>query len=521
MCSKGIKEMAQTFCWPLRGVLAALAGLLVGCATVNPAPDYRRAAEHVQRATAVKMVYDPDGEQAVANRIDVLLAGGLTAQEVPELALLNNPELQAAFRDIGIARAELVQAGLLSNPSLAVAFRLPAGGGLTAIDLDLAQNIADLWLIPVRKKVAERGLDRTILEVVRRATELAAKARSDYYAALGADERLRISRENLDITRKTLELTKFRRQAGAGSELDVNLARGVVLEGQLHVDQARLAAAEARRTLATTLGLVSDAQALVLADGLPDPPDYLLSLERLVGAALAERTDVQALRNAVRAAKERLILEHRQVFPTVEIGLSLERDARGPTHDRDILADTARSSIAAGRLTAPEIEPRSARDADQDLTLGPGLALELPVFDQNQAQIARARYEFERAERLLRGLERTVYQDVHGAVDQAQTAWRIATFYRDDVLPQAQKSLDMSHESYHAGKASILSVLDAERTFLAAWEGYAVALQESAAATPRLERVVGLPLREIIRAGGGDERPVTTQPARSQSGGAD
>lgn len=513
--------MDQTIRWPLYTALIAMAGSLIGCATVNPGPDYRRAVEHVQRATAVEMVYDPEGEQAVADRIDVLLADGLTVQEAAELALLNNPELQAAFHDIGIARAELVQAGLLSNPSLAVAFRLPAGGGLTGIDLDIAQNIADLWQIPVRKRIAERGLDRTILEVAGRATELAAEARSAYYAALGADERLRIARENLDITRKTLELTELRRQAGAGSELDVNLARGVVLEGQLRVDQARLAAADAKRTLATTLGLVADAQALVLTDALPDPPEYQLSLEWLVGTALIERTDVQAMRNAVRAAKERVILEYRRVFPTLEIGLSLERDARGPIPGRDILADTARSSIAAGRLTAPEIEPRSARDVDQDLAIGPGLMLELPIFDQNQAQIARARYEWERAGRLLQALERIVHQDVYGAIDQAQTAWQIAAFYRDDVLPQAQKSLDMSRESYHAGKASILSVLDAERTYLSASEGYAAALQESASAMPRLERVVGLPVHEIIRAGAEVERPATTQPSKGQSGAAE
>lgn len=509
--------MNQTFRWPLYAASIGIAGFLPGCATVNPGPDYRRAAEHVQRATAVEMVYDSEGEQAVAERIEELLAEGLNARESAELALLNNPELQAAFHDIGIARAELVQAGLLSNPSLAVAFRLPAAGGLAAIGLDIGQNIADLWQIPVRKRVAERELDRTVLEVARRAAELAAEARSAYYAALGAQVRLRIARENLDITRKTLELTEFRRKAGAGSELDVNLARGVVLEAELGVYQARLAEAEARRTLATTLGLVSDAQALVLTEVLPEPPEYELSLEWLVGLALIERTDVQALRNAVRAAKERLILEHRRVFPTLEIGLSMERDASRPIPGRDIVADTARASIAGGRLTAPEIEPRSARDVDQDLSLGPGLALELPIFDQNQAQIARARYELEQADRLLQRLERIVYQDVYSAIDRARTAWRIAVFYRDEVLPQARQSLDMSRESYYAGKASILSVLDAERTYLAARNSYAATLEESAAAMPRLERVVGLPLDQIIRTGAGNGEQVTTQPAETRT----
>ena len=72
-------------------------------------------------------------------------------------------------------------------------------------------------------------------------------------------------------------------------------------------------------------------------------------------------------------------------------------------------------------MTAPEIRPRSARDVDQDVTLGPGFALELPIFDQNQARNARARYLLEQAVHRLNALETTI-------VREAPVANR-ATFY--------------------------------------------------------------------------------------------
>jgi cobalt-zinc-cadmium efflux system outer membrane protein len=484
-----------------RAVSGSLVPLLAGCATVDPQPDYQRADEYIQRATAHEEAHPREDAEALHQHVGALLEDGLTVEEAAEIALLNNPELRAAWMRIGIAKADLIQAGLLSNPSLAMAFRLPAGGGLSAIDLDIAQNIADLWQIPPRKRAGERVLERTILEIAHQATALAAEAKGDYFVALGAEERLKIARENLEVTRTTLELTRFRQQAGAGSTLDLNLARGVVLEAQLAVDRARLATAEARRELATTLGLMIDADELVLAASLPSPPQYELASESLKEMALTERLDFRALSAAVRAADERLVLEYRRVFPSLEVGLSLEREARKAQGGRNILADTARASIANGQLTAPEIEPRSARDSGQEVTLGPSFALELPVFDQNQARIARARYEREQAVRRLERLERMITQEVFSAIDQAETAWKIARFYHDEVLPQAKQNLAMSQESYRVGKASILSVLDAERTYLAARDGYAGALEEAAAAVPRLERTIGLPVEAIVRAG--------------------
>ena len=493
---------------------------LGGCARVNPRPDYERAAARIERATGHAETYRPGEDERVAARLMEIVKDGITADEAAQIALLNNPKLQSAFYEIGIARADVVQSGLLSNPSLGVALRLPGGGGLASFEADLAQNVAELWQLPVRKRAAERALDRTILEVAAQAAEIAGEAKSAFYATVGADGRLKIAQQNREVTQRVLELAEFRRSAGAGSELDVNLARGVFLETELTVHKARLATAEARRTLVEVLGLTIHPDELVLTETLGHIPEHPLDEDRLGELALAERLDVRATRQAVRAAEERLVLEQRRVFPSLEVGVALERGERGRAEGRDLLADTARASVASGELTAPEIEPRSARRSHTDFSIGPSLALELPVFDQNQAQIARARYQLEQSVRLLDGLERTIRQNVRGAIDQAQTAWEVARFYRDQIVPQAQRSLDMSRESYHAGKSSVLSVLDAERTYLSARDRYAEALQAAAAAVPVLERAVGLPIDRLVRAA--DPEPAgapATQPARRSTPG--
>ena len=130
---------------PQRGFAVLSLGALLaygGCATVNPRPDYERAAKYVSEATGQESSYRPGEEEMVERKVAELLAEGLTAAEAVQICLLNNPRLQAAFFDVGMARADLVQSGLLSNPSLGLSLRLPSGGGLANLEGGLAHHVA-------------------------------------------------------------------------------------------------------------------------------------------------------------------------------------------------------------------------------------------------------------------------------------------------------------------------------------------------------------------------------------------
>jgi outer membrane protein, heavy metal efflux system len=489
--------------------LLIAAGSVGGCATVEPRQDYRQVAQRVTEATGRELVYQPEDDALVAEVVEGLTEDGITAAEAAEICLLNNPTLQAAFMEIGIARADAVQAGLYTNPFLSVSGLLPDAGGLANIQATVAQNIAEFWQIPIRKRMAEHSLDAAIVGLARQASALAADAKAAYYTAVGADERLRIAHENLVIAKNLLDLTLMRQKAGAANELDVNLSRGVAVDSAIAVERDRLSAANARRDLATVLGLVVDADALVLNDPLPgdypEPPGAPL----LVTLAKSWRLDLQAAEEVVEAAQANLDYEYRRVFPDVQIGLSLERSERARQGGRDVLADTIRSSIAGGGLTAPGIQPRSERRRaqGQGFIIGPSLGVTLPIFDQNQAQIAKAQYAVHQARKMLDALDRAVTQEVRGAVDRALTSWRLMRMYRDQSLPLAQGNLDLSREAYRAGRASFLSVLEAQRFFLDTRRGYVAASQTAATMIPELERSIGLPFDRFLEEVNGSIEP--------------
>jgi outer membrane protein, heavy metal efflux system len=476
----------------------SLSAALVGCATVDPRPDYNRAAQYITQATGADTAFRPEEDALVAEHVARLLSGGLTADEAVQICLLNNRTVQSRFYDIGMARADLVQSGLFSNPSLAFTLQFPDGGGLANLDAGFTQNLADVWQIPARRRAAEHTLARTILEAAHAASIAVAETKTAYYRAVQADRQSAIAAERVQLAGQVLNLALGRQEAGAGGEVDVNLARSEQLDAQLALRTAQLAAFEARSALAVLLSLIQAPDALELTDVLSDPPAGVLADDAILAAAVESRLDLQAARMATQEAWAQLRTEWARVFPTLEIGVALERDERRPTGGRNILADSALASIAAGEPTL-DIAPQE-KQGGQDTLLGPSIAMELPIFNQNQGGIARARYAYAQSCKRLDDLELQVQQQVRLAAVRARTAWSNVSFYRDEVLPLRETSVALARTAYQAGRTPLINVLEAERALLSARAGYAESHQASALAGVELERVTGRPFAQILAA---------------------
>lgn len=483
-------------------VTAAVTG---GCVSVDAQRDFDRVGEHVEHAVGHAEIYRLGDDALIASKVREMVDDGLTSEEAVQVCLLNNPRLQAAFLNVGIARADLVQSGLLSNPILGVSLKLPAGGGLAGLEAGLAQNIADLWQIPARKRAARRDLDREILTAARTASVLASKAKAAYYAAVAADLLTAISCENRDLVQRLLDMAVARRDAGAGTEVEVNLSRSELGERVLAVRRAEMAAYEARAELATVLGLATAPDELLLIEPLSDPPDTPTTAERLLEIALTHRLDIQAAVEAVAAAEARVSEQRLRVFPSFEVGLAFERDARHRSSRGNVLTGAARATAQAGTLTVPGLAPQG--EGGHDVTLGPSISLELPIFDQNQAQIARAQYAHAQAVKTLDAVTREVRQEVLLVYKRARMAWENDAFYREQLLPLRQASLASAKEAYRAGKVSFLAILESQRTLVAARADHVDARLRSALGLVEWQRATGRPIDAILEKPAADSAP--------------
>ena len=99
-----------------RMVLPVLAAALTGCAVPKT-----RASKTCAPPSANAPLRGSTGSAAAEDDEARRLLETSSARTHPEsavqIALLNNPALQAAYEDLGVAQADVVQAGILKNPT--------------------------------------------------------------------------------------------------------------------------------------------------------------------------------------------------------------------------------------------------------------------------------------------------------------------------------------------------------------------------------------------------------------------
>ncbi|MBK9119390.1 MAG: TolC family protein [Phycisphaerales bacterium] len=222
-----------------------LVGLTGGCVSLDTGPDIQRSAAEVERAVGIPAEFLLHDVATAAETTEELLADGLTDGEAVQVALLNNPNVRAAMLSIGVSRAEFVQSALYSNPTLFLSLRFPDSGGLPDFEVNLAQNIAELWLVPARQEAAQRDLDRVVLEAARSTALVVLDVRQAYVRAALAPLRVELAADGVESATQLVEIAELRQQAGSGSEVDLNLARATKLQAVADLRNARLAAVEA------------------------------------------------------------------------------------------------------------------------------------------------------------------------------------------------------------------------------------------------------------------------------------
>lgn len=463
----------------IRPGLAATGLLFIaGCASVDPKPAFEDVQRSVSERTGQQLSWagSPAEATALEQEVATLLKGDLTVERAVQVALLNNPSLQATFEGLGVSQAELVQAGLPENPELAAFVRFPSEGDGRNTELSFLLNIFDIFIAPQRKKVAAGELERTKLEVANDVLALAAEAKTAFITLQARQQLVKRLRAILDLTETAERFARRLHEAGNIPELE--LENQIALHRQSKVDVAR-AEAEVRgdrERLNRLLGLWGPNTAWTVSAPLPDPPALEIPTEGLEARAIAQRQDVQAARWSVDLVGRALALKkNTRFFPVgIHVGVNTETESGSP------------------RLTGPE------------------LALQLPIFDTGKASIARLEAEHRRAQRQLEALAVNARSEVRETRDRMLASRDLATYYRETLLPQRVRILELTLRYYNAmfkGAFDLLlakqAEVEAEKAHIEAWRDYWIAKAE-------LERAVG----GALPAAGGP--PVMTQAPRQE-----
>jgi cobalt-zinc-cadmium efflux system outer membrane protein len=117
--------------------------------------------------------------------------------------------------------------------------------------------------------------------------------------------------------------------------------------------------------------------------------------------------------------------------------------------------------------------------------------MQLPIFDRNQGEIARAGYAIAQAQEQQKSAQGQVLTDVRDAFENLRSNDGIVTLYRTGYLDEAQQDRDISEYAYRHGAASLLDFLDAERSYRSVQLGYRQALSSYLLAVEQLREAAG------------------------------
>lgn len=442
-------------------LLVVMTLTLTGCASVNPLPDYERARTIVANATGADSLYIP-GQSSTSKEGFEGPTGGMTRSDAVRIALMNNKPLQATMFEIGLSHADVIQAGLLSNPSLDGLLRFPTGGGNSTLEAGVLQSLFAIFRRPVAQRIAEAKLEKKILDAALLATKVATDTSAAYINALIAFRSQGVATENVMTARELLFVVKERLAAGIGTQLEVNAAEAEAIEQELLLEQAKLDTVSTEHALSELLG--SDGSISLFTNTLTTarPPDIPYGLSDLIELAGKNRLDFRATQVQVEIAREDLRLERRRVLREMSVGASIESSGEGTE-------------------------------------VGPAIDIEFPLFDQNQAQVAKAKYRVSQAIAELDAAKLKMQNEVGIALSQFRASRRSVELFEEKLVPLRTENLSLAREGFSEGKTSLLFVIESQRKLLQTRREYLARLQTYLNSITTIEKAVGLSLCQILR----------------------
>lgn len=373
-----------------------LTTLAAGCASV----DASRAVHEVQRQVAQRSGQPLDwdsGTPAARDTTRTLLGQPLGAESAVRIAMLENREVRAQFERLGIAQADLVEAGLLDNPVFSLSLFYGSG---TIAEAGVVQDLVGLLSLSARKRLGQAQADRIAAEVAQRLIDVAVDVRLRYLSVVGDAQALELAHQVQDATQAAAELAQRQYAAGNLSQRERDIQQALYAEAALELAQAQAQLAADREQLTRAMGLWGADTQWTTAQRLPEVPAHLPDLAHVEAQAIAQRLDLQAARMDVQASAAASDLTRQfRYLSALGMGVAFKRERNG------------------------------------DKFVGPQIELGVPLFNQGQTRVARARSEAQRAEAQFTALAVEIRSQARAARDRLVAAQKAALHYRDVLLP--------------------------------------------------------------------------------------
>ena len=401
-------------------VVVALALLaLTGCKG-SPQPGEREARRQMSVVTGA---YQPNGQRPALPDLTInsSLADFLT------YAMFNQPQVEVAYYDWAAAVENVTVARSLPDPQLT--FQADIENVVSSVMPGLMQNFPGPGKLRAQAKAAAADSRGKYFAFESAVLQTAYAVKQSYYRLWFLDEKIHVNREMLRLLSELERIARAQNEVGQATLQDVYRAQ--IEEERLTTEIANLE--DSRQPLQAQFKA-----ALGLTRDRPYPPmparfeatTLDLPAEQILDTAFARNPELKAMEAEVRRAQASLDLAYKAKVPDFSLGL---------------MADVK---------TAPVL-------------YRPLATVTLPVWrDKIAAEIAAA----QAGKRVAQA--RLTAEQIKLTVDFAEKSFdyrevtRNLDLLRGQLIPKAQRSLEIARSGYLSGKTDFFNLIDTERSLL-------------------------------------------------------
>ncbi|MDG5813856.1 TolC family protein [Chitinispirillales bacterium ANBcel5] len=351
---------------------------------------------------------------------------GTTLQDYIDYALGNNPAISAAQNNLRAQREQVSIDSYLPDPM--VMSRFGSDDGFSSVGV--SQKVLFPTKILTQREAARELVKREEAKLQHVRSETVARVTEAYSALYSAKRMLSVLEDNLGLLVFLEENTRVRYITGAApqSELvrlqvEISRAEDAISSVELRINTYTQNLAEVLNI--DDLSVISINTEAELNSGIDDTD------AQVIESALSNNFALQMMEKELNAASKLVSLARQQYIPDFEIGAEYMRD-------------------------------RAMGDS-----WSVGISMNIPVWT------GRISSEIEKAEQMKNSVKKNLEQMVNSVrtetvrnINEYRDAMRKVKLYEDVIVPQASQVVELTQTDYQTGAASIMELIDSQRTLL-------------------------------------------------------
>ncbi len=390
----------------------------------------------------------------------------LTLDQIEQMALLDNPEIHVAARQLVVVEARAPGAGALDDPMLGyrawgVPLSQPWNYNSAQNMFMVSQTFPGFGKRGLRTGIARSDVTEAKAALDNTRLQVRVGVRKAFYDLLRAQDELRIHDEHVGIARQAVEAARIKYTVGKVPQQDILKAQVALTQLAEHLIHFEQDADVARARLNTLLG--RDPATLISVQGDYAVPAELPTTQALEKLALASRPDLAQAQAAVEKGQQEASLAAKSYTPDLTLSAGYMLMPSGSDHRNGYMIE--------GSINLPWLNHR-----------------------KHDSEIAVAKAKVSEQDAEFAALRNAASGQIQEALAEATAAKRLADIYQHALQPQAEATLRSTVIAYENDRTDFLNLLDSQTTVVDIDLAYFQALADFETRFADLELAVGAPI---------------------------